>query len=121
MVVIFLSGMKAYNRILFIIFLGYLTMVIASVVLRHYNKEGLLLAFLLGHMLLLCCFLIEIIREFPIRTWFAFDFLAQPSDIRSDYRTAACQRYLRHTHLSRLPHYYSGHGRISGSYRDRLR
>jgi len=75
MVVIFLSGMKAYNRILLIMFLGYLTMVIASVVLRHYNKEGLMLAFLLGHTLLLYCFLVEIIREFPVRNWFAFDFL----------------------------------------------
>jgi len=75
MVVIFLSGMKAYNRILVIMFLGYLTMVIASVVLRHYNKEGLLLAFLLGHTLLLYCFVVEIIREFPVEKWFAFDFL----------------------------------------------
>jgi len=74
-VVIFLSGMKAYNRILLIMFLGYATMVVASAFLRHFNKEGLLLGFLLGHTLLLYCFVIEIIRQFPIKRWFAFDFL----------------------------------------------
>ena len=66
-VVIFLSGMKAYNRILQIMFFGYATMVLASYVLRHGNKEGLLLAFLLGHSVLLYTFLIEIIRQFPIQ------------------------------------------------------
>lgn len=75
LVVIFLSGMKAYNRILLIMFLGYLTMVVASAFLRHHDKEGLLLGFLLGHALLLYCFVIEIIRQFPIKRWFAFDFL----------------------------------------------
>lgn len=75
LVVIFLSGMKAYNRILLIMFLGYVTMVIASAFLRHFDKEGLLLGFLLGHMLLLYCFLIEIIRQFPVKRWFAFDFM----------------------------------------------
>lgn len=75
LVVIFLSGMKAYNRILLIMFLGYATMVVASAFLRHYDKEGLLLGFLLGHTLLLYCFVIEIIRQFPVKKWFAFDFL----------------------------------------------
>ena len=44
-VVIFLSGMKAYNRILQIMLFGYTTMVVAAFVLRHANKEGLLLGF----------------------------------------------------------------------------
>ncbi len=74
-VVIFLSGMKAYNRILQIMFFGYSTMVVAAYVLRHADKEGLLLAFLLGHGVLLYTFLVEIIRQFPISRWVSFDFL----------------------------------------------
>ena len=74
-VVIFLSGMKAYNRILQIMFFGYSTMVLAAFVLRHADKEGLLLAFMLGHAVLLYTFLVEIIRQFPVKRWFAFDFL----------------------------------------------
>lgn len=74
-VVIFLSGMKAYNRILLIMLFGYLVMVLAAWVLRHANKEGLLLAFLLGHGVLLHTFLLETIRQFPVRRAFAFDFL----------------------------------------------
>ncbi|MGE0624003.1 MAG: exopolysaccharide Pel transporter PelG [Pseudomonadales bacterium] len=74
-VVIFLSGMKAYNRILTIMFFGYATMVAAAWVLRHANKEGLLLAFLLGHAVLLYTFLVEVIRQFPVQRWFAFEFL----------------------------------------------
>lgn len=74
-VVIFLSGMKAYNRILVIMFFGYATMVAAAYVLRHANKEGLLLAFLLGHAVLLYTFLVEVTRQFPIRRRLAFEFL----------------------------------------------
>ncbi len=75
LVVVFLSGMKAYNRILVIMFIGYALMVAAANVLRHYSLEGLLVAFLIGHGFLLFAFLTEIIRDFPTRSFVAYDFL----------------------------------------------
>ncbi len=74
-VVIFLSGMKAYNRILLTMLIGYVVMVMAAYFLRHFSLEGLLLAFLIGHCVLLFAFLHDILREFPSNKFVAFDFL----------------------------------------------
>ncbi len=74
-VVIFLSGMKAYNRILLTMLIGYVVMVVAAYFLRHFSLEGLLLAFLIGHCVLLFAFLHDILREFPSNKFVAFDFL----------------------------------------------
>lgn len=74
-VVIFLSGMKAYNRILLTMFIGYSLMVLSAVVLRHHSMEGLLLAFLFCHSFLLFAFLYDIVRQFPSERMLGFEFL----------------------------------------------
>lgn len=75
LVVIFLSGMKAYHRILLTMAGGYTVMVLAAYVLRIFGLEGLLLAFLLGHSLLLFAFLHDTVRQFPAKKLVSFDFL----------------------------------------------
>lgn len=75
LVVIFLSGMKAYNRILGIMAIGYGFLVFAAYFLRENSLEGLMLSFLLGHGFLLFAFLAEIIRDFVPERLLAFDFL----------------------------------------------
>ncbi len=55
LVIIFLSGMKAYNRILLIMIAGYLLMIGSALVLRTWQLDGLLLALLIGHSSLLLC------------------------------------------------------------------
>lgn len=77
LVVIFLSGMKVYNRILGIMAVGYSLMVILAYFLRHLELEGLLVAFTLAHVFLLLAFLTEIIREFGTPKSVAFDFLSK--------------------------------------------
>jgi len=76
LVVIFLSGMKVYNRILGIMALGYSLMVVFAYFLRDTGMEGLLLAFTLGHAFLLFAFLTEIVRDFASPKVIAFDFLS---------------------------------------------
>ena len=75
MVIIFLSGMKAYNRILLTMLVGYAVMIGSGFVLRDYNLEGLLLALLIGHASLVFMFLYEILREYPAERLVSFDFL----------------------------------------------
>lgn len=75
MVIIFLSGMKAYNRILLTMLVGYSVMVVSALLLRHFELPGLLLALLLGHATLLFMFLFEILREYPTQRMVSFDFL----------------------------------------------
>lgn len=75
MVIIFLSGMKAYNRILLTMLVGYAVMIGSGFVLRDYNLEGLLLALLIGHASLVFMFLYDILREYPAERLVSFDFL----------------------------------------------
>ncbi|MDD2058142.1 exopolysaccharide Pel transporter PelG [Pseudomonas sp. GD03860] len=75
LVIIFLSGMKAYNRILLVMLLGYSLMVGSAFWLRYLQMEGLLLALLLGHSTLLFLFLFDILREYRAEKLVAFDFL----------------------------------------------
>lgn len=75
LVVIFLSGLKEYRLVLIVMVLGYGTMIGLSYLLREYQIDGLLLAFLLSHALLLFAFLSVIIRRYPPqRELVAFDF-----------------------------------------------
>ncbi len=73
-VIIFLSGMKQYNRILIIMFCGYTLMVVSALLLRYWQLDGLLLALLLGHASLLFLFLFDILREYGSDRLIAFDF-----------------------------------------------
>lgn len=75
LVVIFLSGMKAYNRILGIMAIGYALMVAAAHLLGGSGLNGLLTAFLFGHCVLLFAFLTEIVRDFPAPRFQEFGFL----------------------------------------------
>lgn len=77
LVVIFLAGMKEYNRILLTMLGGYLCMIAAAYFLRHYHLEGLLWALLLGHGILLFVFMYFVIGQFPSTRLLAFDFLAR--------------------------------------------
>ncbi len=73
--VIFLSGLKAYNRILLTMAIGYTTVVILSALLSDYQAEGLMLAFVVGHAFILFAFMNEIFRTFPGDKLLGFDFL----------------------------------------------
>ena len=75
LVIIFLSGMKAYNRILLVMLGGYACMIASAYFLRMVGMEGLLLALLIGHAVLLFVFLFDILREYPADRLIAFDFL----------------------------------------------
>lgn len=75
LVIIFLSGMKAYNRILLVMLLGYSCMIISAYFMRNLGMEGLLLALLIGHATLLFVFMFDIVREYHSEKLIAFDFL----------------------------------------------
>lgn len=75
MVMIFLSGMKAYNRILITLLIGYALMLVSAYWLRQLQVPGLMLALLIGHVSLLFMFLVEILREYPSERLVSFDFL----------------------------------------------
>jgi uncharacterized membrane protein len=74
-VVIVLSGLKAYREILLAFFVGYGTTVWTSVELRAYELEGLLSGFVLGHALLLFMLLVVVFRSYSKGRVIAFDFL----------------------------------------------
>jgi len=90
LVIIFLSGMKAYNRILLVMLVGYGLMVGSAFFLRHLAMEGLLLALLLGHSSLLFLFLYDILREYRAEKLVAFDFLDRRQVFVSLLLTGLC-------------------------------
>lgn len=90
LVIIFLSGMKAYNRILGVMFLGYALMVASAYLLRFLNIDGLLLGLLIGHSSLLFIFLFDILREYPAERLVAFDFLKRRHVFGSLLLTGLC-------------------------------
>ena len=90
LVIIFLSGMKAYNRILGVMFLGYSLMVASAYLLRFLNIDGLLLGLLIGHSSLLFIFLFDILREYPAERLVAFDFLKRRQVFISLLASGSC-------------------------------
>lgn len=90
LVIIFLSGMKAYKRILLVMFIGYALMVACAYLLRFMQMDGLLLALLIGHASLLFVFLYDILREYPARRMVAFDFLDRRQVFVSLLLTGLC-------------------------------
>ncbi|NWB83907.1 MULTISPECIES: exopolysaccharide Pel transporter PelG [Pseudomonas] len=90
LVIIFLSGMKAYNRILVVMLAGYALMVGSAFFLRYLGMEGLLLALLLGHSTLLFLFLYDILREYRAEKLVAFDFLDRRQVFVSLLLTGLC-------------------------------
>lgn len=74
-VIVFISGMKAYNRILLVMTGGYSLMVVTAYVLSALHMPGLLLALLIGHSTLLFVFLYDVLREYKAEQLIAFQFL----------------------------------------------
>jgi len=72
---ILLSGLKAYKAILFNFLLGYGLALVLAWVLRHWNLEGLLLAFLVGQFVLFKGMLYVVYQGYPSRHFIQFDFL----------------------------------------------
>lgn len=90
LVIIFLAGMKAYNRILLVMFCGYAIMVGCAYFLRQCGTDGLLFALLIGHGTLLFVFLYDILREFDSDRLIAFDFLDRRRVFLSLLATGLC-------------------------------
>ncbi len=88
--IIFLSGMKAYNRILLVMVVGYSVMVLCSFLLRFLKLEGLLLGLLIGHASLFFMFLFDILREYPAKQLVAFDFFKRKQVYVSLLLTGLC-------------------------------
>lgn len=88
--IIFLSGMKAYNRILLVMVAGYSLMVLCSFLLRFLKLEGLLLGLLIGHASLFFMFLFDILREHPAKQLVAFDFFKRKQVYVSLLLTGLC-------------------------------
>ena len=90
LVIIFLSGMKAYNRILLVMLVGYALMVLSAWLLSFMGINGLLLALLIGHGALLFLYLYDILREYRADTLVAFDFLDRRQVFSSLLLTGLC-------------------------------
>ncbi|MDX2351521.1 exopolysaccharide Pel transporter PelG [Stutzerimonas xanthomarina] len=88
--IIFLSGMKAYNRILLVMVAGYSLMVLCSFLLRFLKLDGLLLGLLIGHASLYFMFLFDILREYPAKQLVAFDFFKRKQVYVSLMLTGLC-------------------------------
>ncbi|SFO23496.1 exopolysaccharide Pel transporter PelG [Nitrosospira briensis] len=72
---IFLSGMKAYRRIVWTLSKGYLLGIVVALVASRWELTGLLLGVLTAHAYLLFSFLHHIVREYPGSSLLKFDFL----------------------------------------------
>lgn len=73
--IIFASGMKQYHSIVSAFCLGYLTVVIAALLLQKHGLEGLLTGLIIGHSLLFFIMLTLIFRQYPGVSFVRFDFL----------------------------------------------
>jgi uncharacterized membrane protein len=74
-VVIVLSGVKAYQEILLAFLVGYGVTVWAAMELAEFGLEGLLSGFVLGHSILLFMLLVVVSRSYSSNKLIAFDFL----------------------------------------------
>lgn len=77
---IFLSGMKAYRRIVWTLVKGYSLGIVVALAASSWALNGLLLGVLIGHGYLLFSFLHHIVREYPGRSLLKFDFLHNRSN-----------------------------------------
>lgn len=78
MVVVLLSGLKAYRTIVLFFALGYGVTVSASLGLRGHGLSGLLVGFLLGQALLFFGLLGALLRDHPAQALVRLDFLERP-------------------------------------------
>lgn len=70
---IFLSGIKQYKAIVALYFLGYAVTVLMSMVFKHWQLEGLMGSFVIGHALMLTSMWILILRNFPAKQFISFE------------------------------------------------
>ncbi len=71
---VFLTGMKHYHAIVGIYFVGYATTIVLALLLRHVSGlEGLLLGFVIGHVLLLMGMIWLVYRNYNSDRFVAFD------------------------------------------------
>jgi polysaccharide biosynthesis protein PelG len=89
-VVVFASAIKAFREILYVFVLGYSITIVASMGLRAYGLEGLLLGFLIGQACLFFALLALTIRQYPGSRMVSFAFLER----RSIYSTLVCAGFL---------------------------
>jgi polysaccharide biosynthesis protein PelG len=76
MLVVLMSGLKNYRRVLAIFVGGYGISIVASLGLRRFNIEGLMAGFLVGQVVLLFLMLAAVVRDHPRSlTLVSFDFL----------------------------------------------
>ena len=76
LLIIFMSGMKQFKKIVAIMAQGYFLLIVLAWFLRHYGSEGLFLAFFLSQAYLLFAFLHLIVAEFiDTQKILSFDFL----------------------------------------------
>jgi uncharacterized membrane protein len=74
-VVVLLSGLKQYRRVLLVFVAGYALSATAAVAARPYGAEGLLAGFLLGQAVLLYAMVALVAAEYPTRRLVSFAFL----------------------------------------------
>ncbi len=74
-IVIILSGLKAYTGVLFAFAIGYALTVIMSLKLNVFGLEGLLTGFVIGQAVLLFILLYIVLRSYSSNEFIAFDFL----------------------------------------------
>ena len=75
-VVVFVTGLKAYRSILTIFLGSYSGMVLVAYTLRHQGVEGLLTGFLTGHALLFLLLFSLVLYYYPARRAISFEFLS---------------------------------------------
>ncbi|MCX7086993.1 MAG: exopolysaccharide Pel transporter PelG [Methylococcales bacterium] len=73
--VIMMSGLRAYNKVLMAFAMGYGFTIALSLLLRRYGLEGLLGGFLFGQSIMMFWMLGLLVREFSASTLISFDFL----------------------------------------------
>jgi uncharacterized membrane protein len=74
---IILAGLKQYRVIVAMFGVGYIIVVGGALLLASQGMEGLLLAFVLGHFVLMMGMLMMIFRNYPGTSFVGFDFLDQ--------------------------------------------
>ncbi len=73
--VVMLSGLRAYKKVIAAFFIGYSLTIVFSLLLRSYGVEGLLAGFLLGQSMMMYFMLGIIIHEYTADSLISFNFL----------------------------------------------
>ncbi|MCK5925641.1 MAG: exopolysaccharide Pel transporter PelG [Methylococcales bacterium] len=73
--VIMLSGLRAYQKVLGVFFLGYGLTVVFALLLKSYGIIGLLLGFMLGQSVMMYVMLALMVNEYDATRLLCFDFL----------------------------------------------